>query len=529
MKKNFKFSIFNFQLFLITAILILAAFLRLYRIQDYMTFLGDEGRDVLVVYNILHGHFTLLGPTASVGGFFLGPIYYYFMTPFLFLFGYNPVGPAVMVALFGIATVWLVYKVGTEFFGKRGGIIASFLYSISPMVIVHSRFSWNPNLVPFFSLLCLYLIYKARLGKIFLLSGFLFGILMQLHYLSVFLGVIIVLYMLFAEFLQAEGFTIKVKNLLQKYLLFLGGFIIGWSPFLAFEVRHGFLNIRNIFYFVFHSGDTGGNGRFLQIISDVFFRLFARLLTNFPSSEQISAGIYKNVSLWHAATLLLAIVSILILVYKAVKSFHSDKKVFKQISLLLFWLFFGVLLFGFYKKPIYDYYFEFMFPLPFLIVGGAISEVQKAVGKYSKAVRLTSLAVIAVIILSLTWINIKSAPFLSEPNRQLYQMETISKFVFNKTEGKPFNFALITGSNSDFAYRYFFTLWGRPPVTIENFAQDPNRKTVTNQLLVVCESLPCHPLGNSLWEIAGFGRAEIVGEWNVSVVKVYKLIHYQGK
>ena len=62
---------------LLVLILGLAAFLRLYKIQDYMTFLGDEGRDVLVAYNILHGHLTLLGPTSSVGGFFLGPIYSY--------------------------------------------------------------------------------------------------------------------------------------------------------------------------------------------------------------------------------------------------------------------------------------------------------------------------------------------------------------------------------------------------------------------------------------------------------------------
>ncbi len=46
---------------IVLIILIVAAFLRLYRIQDYMTFLGDEGRDVLVAYNILHGHLTLLG------------------------------------------------------------------------------------------------------------------------------------------------------------------------------------------------------------------------------------------------------------------------------------------------------------------------------------------------------------------------------------------------------------------------------------------------------------------------------------
>src|SRR5438270_11564429 len=107
MRKVFKYK----EHILVIFILVIAAFLRLYKIADYMTFLGDEGRDVLVVYNILHGHLTLLGPTSSVGGFFLGPIYYYFMAPFLLLFHYNPVGPAVMVALFGVVTVWFVYKI----------------------------------------------------------------------------------------------------------------------------------------------------------------------------------------------------------------------------------------------------------------------------------------------------------------------------------------------------------------------------------------------------------------------------------
>src|SRR3989338_5083451 len=90
--------------FFLAAILLLASFLRLYRLSDYMTFLGDEGRDVLVVKHLLEGDLVGLGPTASVGGFFTGPIYYYFMAPFLWLFKLDPVGPAVMVALFGIAT-----------------------------------------------------------------------------------------------------------------------------------------------------------------------------------------------------------------------------------------------------------------------------------------------------------------------------------------------------------------------------------------------------------------------------------------
>ena len=60
---------------ILLAILLLGAYMRLHQIEGYMTFLGDEGRDVLVVKRmIVDGKFTLLGPTASVGGFFLGPI-----------------------------------------------------------------------------------------------------------------------------------------------------------------------------------------------------------------------------------------------------------------------------------------------------------------------------------------------------------------------------------------------------------------------------------------------------------------------
>src|SRR5690349_18152073 len=124
--------------FLIATIL-LAAFLRLWQIGDYMNYLGDEGRDDLVVYNILHGHLTLLGPTSSVGSFFLVPIYYYFMAPFLWLSHYQPVRPSIMVALLVVVTVYLVYKIGEKTFSKNVGLISAFLYSISPILIIYSH------------------------------------------------------------------------------------------------------------------------------------------------------------------------------------------------------------------------------------------------------------------------------------------------------------------------------------------------------------------------------------------------------
>jgi len=528
---NLKSQILRPKLLLL-GILVFAAFLRLYRIRDYMTFLGDEGRDVLVVYNILHGKLTLLGPTASVGGFFLGPIYYYFMAPFLLIFNYNPVGPAVMVALFGIATVYLVYKFSEEIFNSPVGLISALLYSIAPVIITYSRSSWNPNIFPFFSLLTLYVVYKAlaeNKTKLFILAGLSLGISMQLHYLALFLGFIIAVYVLstfiIRYFLKSSR---DILILIKSYLFILFGFIIGLSPFLAFEVRHGFPNFKSIGHFIFQSGDTGLANNFIGNISNVFFRLFARLVTHYPPPEQVAVNQHLNTYIWYYLSLILGIISFLVLIFQYKEIIPKTKELFKskhlaflKLNLLIMWFVFGILLFGFYKKSIYDYYFGFMFPLPFILVGNTLDFFMRK-NNFLKILSISAL-------LGIVLVNLSGIPFRYEPNRQLAQVKKISEFVLEKSDRKPFNFALIAGGNSDHAYRYFFTLENHPSVTILNTATDPKRKSVTEQLLVVCEQNPCLPLGNSLWEVAGFGRAEITGEWNVSVVKVYKLVRYKGK
>ena len=175
------------------------------------------------------------------------------------------------------------------------------------------------------------------------------------------------------------------------------------------------------------------------------------------------------------------------------------------------------MLFGFYKKGIYDYYFGLFYSLPFITTALVL---RHGVAKYLG----TWVAVGSTVVL--LYFNWQGRPFLFIPNNQLRQARIIAEAALSKTDGKPFNFALMTGGNSDHAYRYFFELWHRAPVSIENEAIDPDRKTVTDQLIVICEQADCKPLGNSLWEIAGFGRAEIEGVWPVSFVTIMRLRHY---
>src|SRR4030065_1847158 len=78
-------------------ILLIGAFFRLYRIGEYMTFLGDEGRDAIIVRRLLVNFDPILiGPRTSIGDMYLGPLYYYMMAPFLLLANFSPVGPAIM-------------------------------------------------------------------------------------------------------------------------------------------------------------------------------------------------------------------------------------------------------------------------------------------------------------------------------------------------------------------------------------------------------------------------------------------------
>ena len=121
----------------------------------------------------------------------------------------------------------------------------------------------------------------------------------------------------------------------------------------------------------------------------------------------------------------------------------------------------------------------------------------------------------------LAWF-ISNGFYTRNPNRLINQTETVAKFVIDKSEGKPFNFGLISDHNSDHAYRYFLDIYGHKPTELEAL--------ITDQLLVVCESQKCAPLGHPSWEIAGFGRAEIQEEWQLPNIgiRVIKLKHWSG-
>ncbi|MDO8669058.1 MAG: glycosyltransferase family 39 protein, partial [Candidatus Buchananbacteria bacterium] len=236
-----------FILFL--GVLMLAAFLRFYQLAGYMTFLGDEGRDAIVIKNMLvDHHFPLIGPPTSVGNIYLGPLYYYMMAVPMAVLWLNPVAAAGMNAFLGVAIVAFVYYLGKLWFNRAAGLIAAYLYAISPVTIIYSRSSWNPNPAPLFALLSIFSLYKLHKSGNFLwliLTGLSVGAALQMHYLAVILIPIAGLLWLYEIFLRKN--IINMKNFIIGSSLGIFAFILMMLPLVFFDLRHNFLNTRAIF------------------------------------------------------------------------------------------------------------------------------------------------------------------------------------------------------------------------------------------------------------------------------------------
>lgn len=483
----------------LAAILLTAAWLRLFRLRDYLVFLGDEGRDMLVWFNMVYkGEFTFLGPTASVGGFYLGPIYYYLALPFYY-FIRDPVGPAVFVTATGILTVWLIYHATNQWFGKTAGLFAGLTYAAAALIIRYSRASWNPNPVPFFTLLGIYLAAsgpsKFRYLKI-IGAGICLGILWQLHYLTLILTPIFAAIVLSQV---SQGLTLprqgqtfkKIQLLISNFSLLTLGWLIGFFPFLAFEIYHNFPNVRTVIEFMTRPGGAVLNFEILGLLRSVI---------------RNTARLYQTVLTWsdNPLTHFIAYTTVISATLISLKR--------KRFALLI-WFYLGIAIFSLYQGSISDYYYGIFFPIPFIFAAASAQYLWQRIPAGKPAVLL--LAALLILDQSNRW-------FLKNPpNRLLNQTEAVSQKVIELSRLRSYNFALITYGNSDHAYRYFLEIHQTPPT--------PLSSQITSQLIAVCEKPEpeCQPLGNPIWEIAGFGRAEIDDQVTVPPgITIYRLIHY---
>lgn len=474
-----------FILILITAV---AAFLRLYRFEGFVTYLGDQGRDAIIIKQIVTlEHLPAIGAPSSIGGVYLGPFYYYLVAPFLPLFAYNPVGLAYGVAFISIiATVLATLAIRKETQNDSLSISFFILAATSFVLIELSRFSWNPNLLPFFSFFTLYFFYKwTQKTDIWnaLLFGAFFSFSIQLHYLSTFIGLTMGIYGLVA--------IIQSKQKKRFFLTLIPGilsFIFFSSPLIIFDLRHDFLNSTNFFKLFTEDQLSGGSSRIGSLIE--------------TTHAFIQHGLQMQISAVAAL-----IISILLLVAGGFYGKLAKNKFILLHTLNIICFLIG---FSFLASPRHFHYFGPVYLSLYLLIVAIPFIFKNSLLKYT----ILSIFLIYFLILNTN----RYYYFTSKPNNQIEHSEKVANFLAGIIEGNPYNISTWPVSFVEDPYTYFLELKGMRPA-------DRKKLEITKQMFVLCAEEPCMVINSPSWNISMFGEAEITNTWEVDSIKIYRLEH----
>ncbi len=163
---NIKYLMSNVQLWLLLAIVVFAAVLRIWGIGQFPAGLNaDEAAIGYNAYSLIqtgkdeYGNWFPLSFT-SFGDYKPG-LYFYIVLPFVATFGLNEFAVRLPSALLGIGTIILIYFLAKQMFHNKWiGISSAFLLAITPWHIAFSRGSWETNAATFFITLGIYLFIK---------------------------------------------------------------------------------------------------------------------------------------------------------------------------------------------------------------------------------------------------------------------------------------------------------------------------------------------------------------------------------
>lgn len=167
---------------IIILILILAAFLRFYRIDQVPPALSwDEVSIGYDAYSILKTGKDQWGEVFPLAfksfGEYKYPLHIYASSVSIYFFGLNEFGVRFPSALFGVINIFLLYLLVFKLFKNQFiALTAAFLLTISPWHIQFSRVIWETNFALFFFLLGLYSFQESKQHKktFFLIISFIF-------------------------------------------------------------------------------------------------------------------------------------------------------------------------------------------------------------------------------------------------------------------------------------------------------------------------------------------------------------------
>lgn len=423
----------RYQVLVLCLIVFIATALRVYRLDDLIVFLGDQGRDVTAVQNMIeNGQPALLGPGSGIGKFRRGPAYYYLLLPAQWLALGDPLGAGIFIALADAVSVVLMFLLARALAGTNAGYIAAALYACALVPIVVARGFSNPSLLPLLTLGQLYSLWRIVNGqdRFLILLSSLWLLSWQLHdQVWLLLPPFVLALLLFRPRFRWSTLALTFVSALVLLL-----------PFLWYELQHDASNLRLMLAYVggSFSNPSGQNG-----ITNAPLRLLQTL--------NLLASAFSS-NLWLELVWVLAIASCTILLLGHVR---RDRTALFLLPVAMIPLMVLV-----WPGPIYALNVAIALPVPFILVGYGFAQIPT--GMWQRA-GLTAVSLFCLVNAFFVAGSIRA----QLPGRGSYlTARQIAAAIISRTAGSPFAFEMFTDKPTeafDTPYLYLLKRAGLAP------------------------------------------------------------------
>lgn len=398
-------------LILLVLIILIGASLRLYKFHNFVRFNSDQVRDSKIVDKMIEEKdFPLLGPPAASTQFKLGPAYYYMEYLSSLIFGNNPSGVAFFVVILSIFSIPLLFVFLRYYFFEDLSLFLTFLYAVSFYAIKYSRFTWNPNVIPFFLLIFLILLLKLSLKKeldkkflrLFLLIGIVIGISIQLHTILMALMPL----MFFSVCIYLYFKTKNIKSTVSGFILAVFAAFLLNIPVFVYDLKNDGKNFKA--FFSVAQNRTGENVSVSEKFSKTgqfFVQSSIYVLSGYEPTKnwtEIKKFLNKKNSseIMSAITgTLFLLLGLLTLISCFLKEKREKRKIFLGISLGI--IIFSTPIFMLVTEMLKSRFFIVIFFIPFLLLGIILNKLTEFIGK-----KTTYIFIIGLIVL-LSFLNFR--------------------------------------------------------------------------------------------------------------------------
>ncbi len=440
-------------------IFIFSIYLRFSRLSELMYFMIDEDRYSFIMKRIFVDHKLILAGVTIPGGIYLGPAYFYVSGMFQFLFNFDPMLMGALASAIGVLSVIGIFWLGKKFFGFNAGIIAAIFYAISYTIVIYNRIYWTLTWSSLAALTTYWGIYqiitKKKYGYIFLMTGwFILGSQSDASYFSLIVLSVILLWR------QLQNPAFKKASLISASLL-----IIAQFPLVAFDLRHGFHNVKLIINRLntpaFSDGPSIKNT--LKALM-VFPNTLSELLVIYPPydityrlSPAESAKALRESNQSFPAIFLSTIILIFFLLIRVNGTAGLPIKIIKAHFLIAM---IGVVFYSLvFPGYVHSWFVTILFPAIALVIGYLLHLLVK---KGQKNLVIMVMLLFSVFHLRVLMQSTNSFGFK-------YKQQAV-KYAITQVQGKKF-FLNSLGSQAYGGYRYLFWLYGSEPIRsyMDNF------------------------------------------------------------